>query len=175
MSPDADLHLELLRDGDPYPARIPGADLRAVRPGPTSARTYLTPPTGGYPLATLFWYFGHPEAYIVALPFFGIVTEIISVFAREPHFGYASQVAMAGCHPRLAEGRQYAPGAAQLSWSVAGREWPDLRPRDRAGRRTSPWPGLRRARACLAPRTGVWHWGRWPARPGTASWPAPIG
>ena len=46
----------------------------------------------------------------MALPFFGIVTEIIPVFARKPHFGYASQVAMAGCHPRLAEGRQYASG-----------------------------------------------------------------
>ena len=36
----------------------------------------------------LFWFFGHPEVYIVALPFFGIVTEIIPVFSRKPLFGY---------------------------------------------------------------------------------------
>ena len=36
----------------------------------------------------LFWFFGHPEVYIVALPFFGIVTEIFPVFSRKPVFGY---------------------------------------------------------------------------------------
>jgi cytochrome c oxidase subunit 1 len=36
----------------------------------------------------LFWFFGHPEVYIVALPFFGIVTEIFPVFSRKPIFGY---------------------------------------------------------------------------------------
>ena len=36
----------------------------------------------------LFWFFGHPEVYIVALPFFGIVTEVIPVFSRKPMFGY---------------------------------------------------------------------------------------
>ncbi|MBD2899210.1 putative cytochrome c oxidase subunit 1 [Actinomadura sp. RB99] len=41
----------------------------------------------------LFWFFGHPEVYIVALPFFGIVTEIIPVFARKPIFGYLGMVA----------------------------------------------------------------------------------
>ena len=40
----------------------------------------------------LFWFFGHPEVYIVALPFFGIVTEIIPVFSRKPIFGYISLV-----------------------------------------------------------------------------------
>ncbi|MFC4051646.1 cytochrome c oxidase subunit I [Actinomadura syzygii] len=41
----------------------------------------------------LFWFFGHPEVYIVAVPFFGIVTEIIPVFARKPLFGYLGMVA----------------------------------------------------------------------------------
>ncbi|MPY80672.1 MAG: cytochrome c oxidase subunit I [Actinophytocola sp.] len=40
----------------------------------------------------LFWFFGHPEVYIVALPFFGIITEVIPVFSRKPLFGYKLMV-----------------------------------------------------------------------------------
>ncbi|MFG3436527.1 cytochrome c oxidase subunit I [Nonomuraea sp. NPDC047897] len=40
----------------------------------------------------LFWFFGHPEVYIIALPFFGIVTEVIPVFSRKPIFGYMGLV-----------------------------------------------------------------------------------
>lgn len=36
----------------------------------------------------LFWFFGHPEVYIIALPFFGIITEVLSAFSRKPVFGY---------------------------------------------------------------------------------------
>ncbi len=41
----------------------------------------------------LFWFFGHPEVYIIALPFFGLVTEILPVFSRKPIFGYVGLVA----------------------------------------------------------------------------------
>ncbi|WP_439956830.1 aa3-type cytochrome oxidase subunit I [Nocardioides cavernae] len=40
----------------------------------------------------LFWFFGHPEVYIIALPFFGIVTEVLPVFSRKPVFGYIGLV-----------------------------------------------------------------------------------
>ncbi|MFJ8477472.1 cytochrome c oxidase subunit I [Kitasatospora sp. NPDC094011] len=40
----------------------------------------------------LFWFFGHPEVYIVAVPFFGIVSEIIPVFSRKPLFGYYGMI-----------------------------------------------------------------------------------
>ncbi len=40
----------------------------------------------------LFWFFGHPEVYIIALPFFGIVSEILPVFSRKPLFGYKTLV-----------------------------------------------------------------------------------
>jgi cytochrome c oxidase subunit 1 len=40
----------------------------------------------------MFWFFGHPEVYIIALPFFGIVTEVFPVFSRKPVFGYKTLI-----------------------------------------------------------------------------------
>jgi cytochrome c oxidase subunit 1 len=40
----------------------------------------------------IFWFFGHPEVYIVILPFFGTITEVISTFSRKPVFGYSGFV-----------------------------------------------------------------------------------
>ncbi len=40
----------------------------------------------------IFWFFGHPEVYIIAIPAFGVVSQILPAFSRKPLFGYASMV-----------------------------------------------------------------------------------
>ncbi|MCX4092064.1 cytochrome c oxidase subunit I [Nocardia sp. alder85J] len=79
------------------------------------------PATGGTLLFQhLFWYFGHPEVYIVALPFFGIITEILPVFSRKPLFGYTTLVyatlAIAALSIAVWAHHMYATGAVLLPY-----------------------------------------------------------
>jgi cytochrome c oxidase subunit 1 len=66
----------------------------------------------------LFWFFGHPEVYILALPFFGIATEIIPVFSRKPLFGYktliAATISIAGLSMTVWAHHMFSTGAVLL-------------------------------------------------------------
>ncbi|MFI5675255.1 aa3-type cytochrome oxidase subunit I [Streptomyces cellulosae] len=77
----------------------------------------------------LFWFFGHPEVYIVALPFFGIVTEILPVFSRKPLFGYLPLIgatiaitmlsAVVWAHHMFATGAVLLPFFSLMSFLIA--------------------------------------------------------
>jgi cytochrome c oxidase subunit 1 len=66
----------------------------------------------------LFWFFGHPEVYILALPFFGIVSEILPVFSRKPIFGYKglvfATIAIAALSVAVWAHHMYVTGAVNL-------------------------------------------------------------
>ncbi|MEU7062155.1 cytochrome c oxidase subunit I [Streptomyces sp. NPDC046161] len=77
----------------------------------------------------LFWFFGHPEVYIVALPFFGVISEIVPVFSRKPMFGYQALIgatiaitalsATVWAHHMFATGAVLLPFFSLLSFLIA--------------------------------------------------------
>ncbi|PSK99719.1 cytochrome c oxidase subunit 1 [Haloactinopolyspora alba] len=71
----------------------------------------------------LFWFFGHPEVYIIALPFFGIITEVIPVFSRKPVFGYKGLVlatlSIGGLSVAVWAHHMYVTGAVELPFFAA--------------------------------------------------------
>jgi cytochrome c oxidase subunit 1 len=93
--------------------------------------THVYEPANGGPMLWqhLFWFFGHPEVYIIALPFFGIITEVIPVFSRKPIFGYVglvgATVAIAGlsmtvwAHHMFATGQVLLPFFSFMTFLIA--------------------------------------------------------
>jgi cytochrome c oxidase subunit 1 len=56
--------------------------------------TFFNAAGGGDPVLYqhIFWFFGHPEVYVIAIPAFGVVSQVIPAFSRKPLFGYSSMV-----------------------------------------------------------------------------------
>jgi cytochrome c oxidase subunit 1 len=93
--------------------------------------TFFNPAAGGSPLLWqhVFWFFGHPEVYIVIFPAFGIISEVIPVFARKPIFGYRSMVFAffaifslsfgVWAHHMFTTGQVYLPWFSLMSFLIA--------------------------------------------------------
>jgi cytochrome c oxidase subunit I len=77
---------------------------------------------GGSPILWqhLFWFFGHPEVYILVLPYFGVITDVLPVFARRPVFGYGglvfATIAIAALSVGVWAHHMFATGAVLLAF-----------------------------------------------------------
>jgi cytochrome c oxidase subunit 1 len=93
--------------------------------------SFFNPAVGGSPLLWqhVFWFFGHPEVYIVIFPAFGIISEVIPVFSRKPIFGYRSMVFAffaifalsfgVWAHHMFTTGQVYLPWFSLMSFLIA--------------------------------------------------------
>jgi cytochrome c oxidase subunit 1 len=86
---------------------------------------FYDPTHGGQPILwqNLFWFFGHPEVYILALPYFGIVTEVLATFSKKPVFGYKGMIGATLAIGALSMGvwahHMYTTGAVLLPFFAA--------------------------------------------------------
>src|SRR5579875_989707 len=86
---------------------------------------FYTASGGGQPILwqNLFWFFGHPEVYILMLPFLGIVAEVFATMSRKPVFGYkgmiAATLAIAGLSMGVWAHHMYTTGTVLLPFFAA--------------------------------------------------------
>ncbi|HUE60090.1 MAG TPA: cytochrome c oxidase subunit I [Acidimicrobiales bacterium] len=86
---------------------------------------FFSATNGGQPILwqNLFWFFGHPEVYILALPYFGIVTEVLATMSKKPVFGYKGMIGATLAIGALSMGvwahHMYTTGAVLLPFFAA--------------------------------------------------------